>query len=106
MSCSMRLYYNSQEQASEVGRWCWVCLPLPRKEKGPGLISFEGLGEKPQDAALSLRKVGTRHCGSRRSIHIPVYLKTPERPLCLAVAPGCRSARVRSQYHGCGSETG
>ena len=36
----MRLHYSSREQTSEVGRWRWVCLTLPRKEKGPGLISY------------------------------------------------------------------
>jgi hypothetical protein len=54
---------------------------------------------------LSLRKVGTQHCGSRRSIDIPVYLKTPERPPGLAGAPGYQSTHARSQCRGCGSET-
>jgi hypothetical protein len=83
-------------------------LQQPERREALGLVLFlaQLLGRLGESAAVSLRKAGTRHCGSRRSTRIPVYLKTPERLLGLAVAPGCRSARARSQCRGCGSETG
>jgi hypothetical protein len=82
-------------------------LQQPERREALGMfLCLTLLWRLGESAAVSLRKVGTRHCGSRRSTRIPVYLKTPERPLCLAVAPGCRSARARSQCRGCGSETG
>src|SRR5262245_33042504 len=86
----------------------WVAVGCSRGEIRmiSRIYPFGGLDEKPWDTAVSLRKAGMRHSGSRRSTHIHVYLKTPERPPGLAGAPECQSARGHSPCRGCGSETG
>jgi hypothetical protein len=124
--CSYKCYSNKKRTkilipipmggepyAHDPGRARWSSLFHWRDLWGRGVPPGAPQGRGPGGFAsllhlsyLSLRKAGTQHCGSRRSIDIPVYLKTPERPPGPVGAPGYRSTHARSQYRGCGSETG